>query len=289
MDVFLSWSTERSQKLAKIFNEWITNVLPTVKTYISTEQIGPGDRWSDSIGKGLETNFMGIFFMVEENVDSPWLNFEAGAISKNIEGSKVIPLLHDMKPEQINGPIAQFQAKLINQEPDIFSIVKQINTGINDERKINNEILKKLFDKWYPDFVEEYTKFCNDNPGPIETEDKKSSNLLDSEDQIGEILNIVRSLRRSEAKKNNSSERKPFRIGLNIEKALREDIQDYLNICELEKIMTFRYNVDFKYILGEETLDKYSSVPYAILNKILSEEVEKHIVNNIILDDLWKK
>ena len=143
MDVFLSWSTERSQKLAKIFNEWITNVLPTVKTYISTEQIGPGDRWSDSIGKGLETNFMGIFFMVEENVDSPWLNFEAGAISKNIEGSKVIPLLHDMKPEQINGPIAQFQAKLINQEPDIFSIVKQINTGINDERKINNEILKK--------------------------------------------------------------------------------------------------------------------------------------------------
>ena len=53
--------------------------------------------------------------------------------------------------------------------------------------------------------------------------------------------------------------------------------------------MNFRYNVDFKYILGEETLDKYSSVPYAILNKILSEEVEKHIVNNIILDDLWKK
>ena len=27
MDVFLSWSTERSQKLAKIFNEWMSDTM----------------------------------------------------------------------------------------------------------------------------------------------------------------------------------------------------------------------------------------------------------------------
>lgn len=289
MDVFLSWSTERSQKLAKMFNEWITNVLPTVQTYISTEQIGPGDRWSDSIGKGLETNFMGIFFLVEENVDSPWLNFEAGAISKNIEDSKVIPLLHDMKPEQINGPIAQFQAKLINVEPDIFSIVKQINNGINDERKINAEILKKLFDKWYPDFVKEYNDFCNENPRPIKADDRKSSNLLDSEDQIGEILNIVRSLKRSERKKVNSPERNTFQIRSGIVESIRDDIRECLSFNDLKNIMNIRNEVNFEYLLGEASREKYAGIPLSILNSILSEEIEEHIASNISLDNILKK
>ena len=288
MDVFLSWSTPRSQKLANIFNEWITNVLPTVKTYISTEQIGPGDRWSDSIGKGLETNFMGIFFMVEENVDSAWLNFEAGAISKNIEGSKVIPLLHKIKPEQINGPIAQFQAKLINEKPDILSIVKQINNGINDERKISSEILIKLFDKWYPDFFEEYTNFCTENPEPETIDDRKSLNLLDSEDQIGEILNIVRSLRRSEANKIKSPERTTFRIKPNVDNAIREDIRVSLSVYDLENIMKFRNNVNFKYLLGEETRAKYVAIPLGILNSILSEEIEEYIASHISLENLLK-
>lgn len=288
MDVFLSWSTPRSQKLANIFNEWITNVLPTVQTYISTEQIGPGDRWSESIGKGLETNFMGIFFMVEENIDSPWLNFEAGAISKNIEGSKVIPLLHNMKPEQINGPIAQFQAKLIHERLDIFSIVKQINNGIIDERKINSEILLKLFDKWYPDFVEEYKNFCTDNPEPVKTTGEKSSNLLDSEDQIGEILNLVRNLRRSETKEINSIERNTYKIKFNMLRAIKEDINDYLNVCDFEKIMKFRYDADFKYLLGEETREKYTGISLGTLNRILSEEIEEYIASNISMDDLFK-
>lgn len=289
MDVFLSWSTERSQKLAKMFNEWIINVLPTVKTYISTEQIGPGDRWSESIGKGLETNFMGIFFMVEENINSPWLNFEAGAISKNIEGSKVIPLLHHMKPEQINGPIAQFQAKLIHERADILGIVKQINNGITDERKINNEILIKLFDKWYPDFVEGYDKFCTDNPERVETNGEKSSNLLDSTDQIGEILNIVRSLIRTEPKSINPPERNTKRIRISTDNSIRVDIRECLGVYDLENIIKFRKDTNFKRLLGEEIREKYSDIPIGILNRILFEEIEDYIASNISLDNLIKK
>lgn len=282
MDVFLSWSSERSKKLANIFNDWISNVLPTVKTYISTEQIGPGDRWSESIGKGLESNFMGIFFMVEENVSSPWLNFEAGAISKNIEDSKVIPLLHEMRPEQINGPMAQFQAKLINQEEDIFSIVKQINVGITDERKINSDKLRKLFDKWYPDFDEAYKKFTADNPKPEKVKEDNSSDLLDSEEQIGEILNIVRDLKRSGIIKSNlSSVDRNANMEANWEETRRRQNERFLRNKIRKELI--KYNTDsfgnFPTINDLENIvlpnmkDFYNKFPKELVNDILEQEL----------------
>lgn len=287
MDVFLSWSTERSKKLANIFNEWICNVLPTIETYISTEQIGPGERWSANIGKGLETNFMGIFFMVEENIDSPWLNFEAGAISKNIEDSKVIPLLHNLKPEQINGPIAQFQAKLIDEKIDILAIVKQINNGITDERKINNEKLIKLFDKWYPDFIEEYEKFCVDNPEPVQTKEKESLNLLDSQDQIGEILNIVRNINRSESRRTYQKEinSKKDITSLDDLEHVRKSIQEIISGYNLDEIMKYKDIDRFKQVIWEKVYAKYRGiVPARFISNIISEEVQTYMSRSINLE-----
>lgn len=291
MDVFLSWSTERSDKLATMFNEWISNVLPTVKTYISTQQIGPGERWSENIGKGLETNFMGIFFMVEENVNSPWLNFEAGAISKNIDDSKVIPLLHKMKPEQVSGPMAQFQSKQIDKEDDIFNIVKQINNGIRDERRIDNEKLKTLFEKWYPDFVKAYDKFQVENPAPEKDEDKNSSALMDSGDQIGEILNIVRNLKRSDLKPE-FIDRNYFKENIIKEKAerrFRQDIIETLSIYSEEKIIELLNQDGFRNALSSKVLSQYPNFSKSHINSIINDEAIKLIAEKKDIGPLLEK
>ncbi|HAU2760764.1 TPA: TIR domain-containing protein [Salmonella enterica] len=193
MDLFLSWSGERSKKLALIFNEWVLNVLPTLDIYISLKQIKPGERWIDSIGKGLQNNYTGIFFLVRENISSPWINFEAGAISKNVKNSRVIPLLHNLTPEEISSPLTQFQAMSIEKE-SIYKVIKVINDSINDSRRINNEQLRKIFEKWYPDFESKYNEFTDENPDPVSGLNDNNSAILDESGQIEEILRIVRGL-----------------------------------------------------------------------------------------------
>lgn len=193
MDLFLSWSGERSKKLALIFNEWVLNVLPTLDIYISLKQIKPGERWIDNIGRGLQNNYTGIFFLVRENISSPWINFEAGAISKNVENSRVIPLLHNLTPEEISSPLTQFQAMSIDKE-SIYNVIETINDSINDSRRINNEQLRKIFEKWYPDFQTKYNKFNDENPDPTSAVSDANSGILDENGQIEEILKIVRRL-----------------------------------------------------------------------------------------------
>lgn len=196
MDVFLSWSSERSKLIGKIFNEWLSNVFPTLDIYYSPEKIEAGQKWRDSVGDGLKDNYIGLFFLVEENITSEWINFEAGAISNTVGEARVIPVLHDLKPEQISGPLAQFQAQKIDKN-GLRSIVRVINNSLDTVRKIEPERLNIVFEKWYPDFEFEYEKFIEENP-KTQTVKKEieETGVLDEYGQIGEILNAVRRLER---------------------------------------------------------------------------------------------
>lgn len=193
MDLFLSWSTERSKKLANIFNKWVTKVIPQLDVYYSPDDIQPGERWSDSIKDGLKGNPMGIFFVVEENIVQPWLNFEAGAISNQVGNTNVIPLLHEIEPSKITGPLTQFQAISYGKE-DLRRLINLVNANIKDVRKIDQIILNVVFEKWYPDFEKEYNKFKKEHPSP---DVKEVSGTLDEDGQLSEILSILRSIERN--------------------------------------------------------------------------------------------
>jgi len=54
---------------------------------------------------------VGIVCVSRENQSAPWLNFEAGALAKNLESSRVVPLIINLKPSEVQQPLAQFQAK----------------------------------------------------------------------------------------------------------------------------------------------------------------------------------
>lgn len=67
------------------------------------------------IENSLKDTKFGIICVTPENVDRPWLNYEAGALSKQVdEGpNRVIPLLFDFAdPADVNTPVGQFQAVL---------------------------------------------------------------------------------------------------------------------------------------------------------------------------------
>jgi TIR domain len=111
MKVFVSWSGERSRLLAQALHSWLPLVLHYVKPWLSDADVSAGDRWATVVAKELETSNFGIICVTPENLNSPWVLFEAGALAKAMQGAKVIPLLFNLEFSDISGPLAQFQAK----------------------------------------------------------------------------------------------------------------------------------------------------------------------------------
>src|SRR5215210_4427612 len=85
-----------------------------------------GTRWSDIVGQKLASSGVGILCVTPENADAPWLVFEAGALSNKFDDARVCPLLLDMSPEQLDGPLTQFQLTTTS-EMDIRRLVSDIN------------------------------------------------------------------------------------------------------------------------------------------------------------------
>jgi hypothetical protein len=139
MKVFVSWSGERSRLLAQALHGWLPLVLHYVKPWLSDADVSAGDRWATVVAKELETSNFGIICVTPENLNSPWVLFEAGALAKAMQGSKVIPLLFNLEFSDISGPLAQFQAKKFDREglaEVVGSINKSCDAAVPDDRKI---------------------------------------------------------------------------------------------------------------------------------------------------------
>src|SRR5947208_7189195 len=70
----------------------------------------PGERWSGEVAQQLEAADVGIVCVTRDNQSAPWLNFEAGALAKKLESSRVIPLPINLKPSEVQQPLGQCQA-----------------------------------------------------------------------------------------------------------------------------------------------------------------------------------
>lgn len=148
MKVFISWSGQTSKNIAEIFRQWIPSVIQVVKPYYSPDDITKGTRWGTEIAKELDESKIGIICLTKDNLQSPWIMFEAGALSKNIDKSKVCPLLFGVEPTDIQGPLVQFQAAKFDKE-EMKKVVKMINAELG-EMSLSTEVFENVFEMWWP-------------------------------------------------------------------------------------------------------------------------------------------
>jgi hypothetical protein len=111
LKIFISWSGERSELLAKALRDWFPLVLHYVEPWLSQSDIQAGERWGVEVAKELESCNFGVICVTKDNLTSPWMLFEAGALAKSMQDGRVIPLLLDLDFKEISGPLSQFQAK----------------------------------------------------------------------------------------------------------------------------------------------------------------------------------
>jgi hypothetical protein len=161
MKVFISWSGERSQLLAQALHGWLPLVLHYVQPWLSEADVAAGDRWAQAIAKELETSNFGVICVTPENLTSPWVLFEAGALAKSMQGTKVIPLLFNREFSDISGPLAQFQAKKF-ERAGLAEVVHSINQSTPEP--IPEDRARQLFNALWPELEKQLDNIPEEAP-----------------------------------------------------------------------------------------------------------------------------
>jgi hypothetical protein len=159
--VFISWSGRRSKETADVLNSWIRQVIQAAETWISLD-IQKGIRWNDQIKNELEESKVGIICLNKENLQSEWILFEAGALSKTKDG-QVCTFLLDVNPADIKPPLGQFQHTLYNKD-DLRKLVHTINNKIIaiGEKTIPEKDLNEVFEVFFPKLDEKLARILNE-------------------------------------------------------------------------------------------------------------------------------
>jgi hypothetical protein len=182
--VFISWSGELSRKLSEALRRWLPSALQYVKPYYSPEDIEKGAKWNSEIAKELETSNIGVICLTRDNTEKPWIIFEAGALSKSIEKSRVCTLLFDLEPAEVKGPLTSFQATRFAKE-DFKRLVSTINAAAGDVR-LETGVLDTVFEMWWPKLETEIAEIIKSHEKGGRKEKRSDRDILE------EVLELSR-------------------------------------------------------------------------------------------------
>ena len=180
MRLFISWSQDRSQKMATALQDWLAYVAPGVLPFLSSE-IRKGEQWPSKLKEELKTTEFAVVCLTSENQNEPWINFEAGAASHRLENTLVCPLLLDLPTKDVNWPLALFQLTVCTEQ-DLLRLARDINGKV--ENPLSEARLNKAFEIAYPELANSLERIKKSRPA------KKPGRT--SEELIGETLEIVR-------------------------------------------------------------------------------------------------
>jgi lambda repressor-like predicted transcriptional regulator len=181
--VFISWSGELSKKLAEELRGWLPGVLQFVKPYFTPEDIEKGTSWYSNIALELASSNVGILCLTKDNIENPWILFEAGALSKNFDKANVCTILFNLDTSDLKGPLTNFQATRFIKDEFKKLVVTINNTG--NELKLSNDTLESVFEMWWPKLEEKISKI-------LQTEIKTTQKKRTERDLLEEILDLSR-------------------------------------------------------------------------------------------------
>ncbi|MCL2495284.1 MAG: toll/interleukin-1 receptor domain-containing protein [Oscillospiraceae bacterium] len=186
MRVFISWSGERSHQVANALKEFVGDIIQSVTPFVSDQDITSGERWAERLKEELQENQYGILSITNDNKSSPWLLFEAGALSNSSHKIPVVPFLYDIKPSELTGsPLLQFQAVIYYSEDNARKLINDINDACGDS-KLDATRLERAFGWCYPIFEQKLKDI------PPESNKLKSAEPDKTKLILEELLDLTR-------------------------------------------------------------------------------------------------
>lgn len=161
MKIFLSWSGDLSKQIAECFRKFLPLVLQYTEPFMSSHDIARGENWNNAINGELNDAEIGILFITSENINSNWLNFEAGALfswkNKDEQQGTVMPVMInslDITSVLSKSPLKQFQGTKSLSEEGVKSIFHSINLKA-DSDALSEASFQSTFDQWWPQINQE--------------------------------------------------------------------------------------------------------------------------------------
>jgi len=181
MKVFISWSGDRSKVIAEALYNWLPTIIQQLEPWMSEHDIDKGTRGISAIAQQLEQTQFGITSLTSENLNAPWLLFEAGALSKSQDQSRVWTFLYQMEHTDVRGPLAQFQ-HMKAERNDIRELLRAINVA-QGAPLVSDQQLDVAFNRGWQELEQQLQAVPNVETGHPERSEK---------DMIKEILELMR-------------------------------------------------------------------------------------------------
>ena len=182
--VFISWSGDLSKKLAEEVRLCLPGVLQFVKPYFTPNDIEKGTRWSTDIASELESSNAGIICLTKDNLNKPWILFEAGALSKNFGKANVCTILFNLDSSDFSGPLTSFQATKFDKADFKKLLTTVNNTG--GESKLDPAVLNDVFEMWWPKLESKINEILSSHVVDIDNAVRSEREILE------EVLELTR-------------------------------------------------------------------------------------------------
>jgi hypothetical protein len=151
---------------------------------MSETDVEKGSRGLNEIAKALADIQIGIICLTPENLQRPWVFFEAGALSKTIgdRARLCTYLIGGLGPQDVQPPLGMFQATKA-EEKETLKLVHAINRAVC-ENPIPDQDLNELFGAMWPKLA--------DRLATLPPADERVPARRPLDDMVAEILELVR-------------------------------------------------------------------------------------------------
>lgn len=147
MDVLLSWSKKQSREMASVFHEWLPKVVPGLRPWMSSKDIDKGKQWFGELQDLLAEATSCIICVTVENVRSPWIYYETGAIAAKKQEVLVCPYLVGIGVSMIaDGPLSQYQCTQATKD-DTLALIRSLNKALSNPHD-DGLLCGNFEDKW---------------------------------------------------------------------------------------------------------------------------------------------
>ena len=169
-NIFICWSGQRSRTLARALRAHLPKFIPGLvknpddTNVFMSDDITKGSRWFDVVEKELERADVGLVCITREGLESGWIHFEAGALAravrknKRTQGGTLYVYLLGVRPEELKGPLAEFQATSFDSD-DTKKLCAAIVGSMGEEAPLRED-WETAFNEHWPSFETEVKKIA---------------------------------------------------------------------------------------------------------------------------------
>lgn len=131
--IFLCWSKSRSKSIAAAWSKLLPQIIKGIQPIVSVE-FQKGKEWARLLRRDLDEARTGIVFLTPENLDAPWIHFEAGALATAVgrRDGDVFTYLYGLDPARLAGPLSAYHSTVATKD-DTRLLVRDLCTALDRE------------------------------------------------------------------------------------------------------------------------------------------------------------